>query len=158
VADTDARNTDLGRQPESRQSITIPPHQHTPQLPSRVNEEQLRTVGAGVGEKWWGSQDLVETLAARFVGRFELLRTEPSEVAVTSRSVVEGIEVVGHIGDRKLSVLVDLLLDSFFLQAAEEGLGDGVVPAVALPAHTRFEVIRTAEPTPRVAAVLGALI
>jgi hypothetical protein len=32
--------------------------------------------------------------AARFVGGFELLRTEPPEVAVTSRSIVEGIDVV----------------------------------------------------------------
>ena len=42
----------------------------------------------------WSSQDLVETLPARFVGRFELLRTEPPEVAVTSCSIVEGIDVV----------------------------------------------------------------
>jgi hypothetical protein len=97
-------------------------------------------------------------MPARFVGRFDLLRTEPSEVAVTSRSIVEGIDVVSHIGDRELSVLVDLLLDSFLLQAAEEGLGNGIVPAIALPAHTRFEMIRAAEPTPRVAAELGALI
>lgn len=63
----------------------------------------------------WSSQDLVETLPARFVGRFELLRTEPSEVAVTSRSIVEGIDVVSHLGDRELSVFVDLLLDSLLL-------------------------------------------
>jgi hypothetical protein len=100
----------------------------------------------------------VETLPARFVDRFELLWTERSEVAVPSRSIVEGIDVVSHIGDRELSVLVDLLLDSFLFQAAEEGLGDGIVPAVALPAHTRFEMIRTAESTPRVAAELGSLI
>jgi hypothetical protein len=36
------------------------------------------------------------------VGRFELLWTEPSEVAVTSRSIVEGIDVVGDIGDREM--------------------------------------------------------
>lgn len=35
--------------------------------------------------------------AGAFVGRFELLWTEPSEVAVTSRSIVEGIDVVSHI-------------------------------------------------------------
>ena len=74
-------------------------------------------------------------------------------MAVTSGSIVEGIDVVGHVRDRELSVLVDLLLDSLFLQAAEEGLGDSVVPAVALPAHTRFETIRTAESAPRVAVV-----
>jgi hypothetical protein len=72
----------------------------------------------------------VETLPPRLVGRFELLRTEPSEVAVTSRSIVEGINVIGHIGVRELSVLVDLFLDSFLYQAAEKRLGDGVVPAI----------------------------
>jgi hypothetical protein len=72
------------------------------------------------------SEDLVETPPARFMGRFESLRTEPSEVAVTSRSIVEGIDVVSHFGDRELSVFVDLLLDSLLLEAAEEGLGYGV--------------------------------
>ena len=44
----------------------------------------------------------METLPARFVGRFELLGTDPSEMAVTSRSIVEGIdlntvrELLGH--------------------------------------------------------------
>jgi len=98
----------------------------------------------------------VETLPARFVGRFELLRTEPPKMAVTSRSIVEGIDVVSHLGDRELSVFVDLLLDSLLLEAAEEGLGDGVVPAIALPAHTWFEMIRTTEAAPRGAAELGA--
>jgi hypothetical protein len=100
----------------------------------------------------------VETLPARFVGRFELLRTEPSEVAMTSRSIVEGIDVVSHFGDRELAVFVDLLLDSLLLEAAEEGLGDGIVPAIALSTHTRFEMIRPAESAPRVTAELSALI
>src|SRR4051812_14424012 len=59
---------------------------------------------------------------------------------------------------RQLSILVDLLLDALFLQAAEEGLGHGIGPAVSLAAHTRLQVIRTAESPPRVAAVLRALI
>ena len=59
---------------------------------------------------------LMETLPARFVGRFELLRTEPSEMAVASRAIVEGIDVVGHIGDRARSVLVHLLLMRSFLR------------------------------------------
>ena len=79
-------------------------------------------------------------------------------MTVAARSIVEGIDVVGHVGDRQLSVLVDLFLDPLFLQAAEERLGDGIVPAVAFPAHTRLEAIRAAESPPRVAAVLRALI
>ena len=63
----------------------------------------------------WSSQDLVETLPARFVGRFELLRAEPPKVAVTSGSIVEVINVVRHLGDRELAVFVDLLLDSLLL-------------------------------------------
>jgi hypothetical protein len=72
--------------------------------------------------------------------------------------VVKGDLAYTHLGDREFPVLVDLLLDSFLLQAAEEGLGDGIVPAIALPAHTRFEMVRTAESTPRVAAEPGSLI
>jgi len=77
---------------------------------------------------------------------------------VASDAIVEGIDVVGHVGDRQFSVLVDLLLDSFLLQAAEERLGDRIVPAIALPAHARLEMIRTAESAPRVTAELGSLI
>ena len=47
----------------------------------------------------------METSPARVMGGFELLWTEPSEVAVTSRSIVEGVDVVGHIRDREVSVL-----------------------------------------------------
>jgi hypothetical protein len=106
----------------------------------------------------WSSQDLVETLSARLVSRFELLGTQPAEMAVAARSIVEGVDVIRHVGCRQLSVLVDLFLDPLFLQAAEERLGDGIVPAVAFAAHTRLEVIRAAESPPRVAAVLGSLI
>ena len=86
----------------------------------------------------WSSQDLVEMPPARFVGRFELLRAEAAEVAVTSRSIVEGIDVISHLGDREISVLVDLLLDSLLLEAAEEELCDRVVPTIAFSAHARF--------------------
>jgi hypothetical protein len=75
---------------------------------------------------YWSSQDSVETLSARLVSRFELRWTHPAEMTVAPHSIVEGIDVVGHIGDRQLSALVDLFLDPLFLQAAEEGLGDGL--------------------------------
>jgi tetratricopeptide (TPR) repeat protein len=68
----------------------------------------------------WSSQDSVETRSARLVSRFELLGAQPAEMTVAPRSIVEGIDVVGHVGDRQLSVLVDLFLDPLFLQAAEE--------------------------------------
>ena len=100
----------------------------------------------------------METSSARLVSRFELLGTEATEMTVTARSIVEGIDVVGQGSDRQLSVLVELFLDALFLQAAEERLGDGIIPAVAFAAHTRLEVIRAAESPPCVAAVLGALI
>jgi transposase InsO family protein len=44
-----------------------------------------------------------------------------------------------------VSVCCSNVAASFLFQAAEEGLGDGVVPAIALPAHTRFQMIRAAE-------------
>ena len=48
-------------------------------------------------------------------------------MSVAPRLIVEGIDVVSHVGDRQRPVPVDLFLDLLFLQAAEKGLGDGVV-------------------------------
>ena len=41
----------------------------------------------------------METLSPRFVSRFELLGTHPAGMTVAARSIVEGIDVVGHFGD-----------------------------------------------------------
>ena len=79
-------------------------------------------------------------------------------MAVTSGPIVERVDVVRDVRDRELSVLVDLLLDSLFFQAAEEGLSDRIVPTVALAAHAGLEMIRPTEATPRIAAELGPLI
>jgi hypothetical protein len=100
----------------------------------------------------------VERSSIRLVSCFELLRTESAKMTVAPRSIVEGIDVVGYVGDRQFPVPVDLFLDPLFLQAAEKGLGDGIVPAVGFPAHARFKVIRAAESPPGVAAILRALI
>ena len=62
----------------------------------------------------------METLSARLVSRFELLGTQPAEMTMPTGSIVEDINVVGHVGDRQLSVPVDLFLDPLFLQAAKE--------------------------------------
>ena len=106
----------------------------------------------------WSSQDSVETRSRLCVSSLELLGAEAAQVAVAARSIVEGIKVVCHVCDRQVPTLVDLLLDAFLLQAAEERLGDGVVPAVAFPTHARLEVVGPAEAPPRVAAVLRPLI
>lgn len=83
------------------------------------------------------SQHLVETLSSPPVSRFELFRTDPAEMAVAGRPIVKGIDVGRHVGGRQLSILLDLLLDPLFLQAAEARLGEGIVPAVALPAGAK---------------------
>ena len=48
-------------------------------------------------------------------------------------AIVERVDVVGDVRDRKLSVLVDLFLDSLLLQAAEQRLSDLFVPVMAPP-------------------------
>ncbi len=63
----------------------------------------------------WSSQDSLETLSARFVSRLELVRTQPAEITVAARLIVEGIDVVGQVGDRQLAVFVDVFLDPFVL-------------------------------------------
>lgn len=62
-------------------------------------------------------------------------------MTVAAGPIVEAVNVVRHIGFRQFTILVNLFLDSLLLQAAEEGLRDGVVPAVAFAAHARFQVI-----------------
>src|SRR5262245_45516428 len=79
-------------------------------------------------------------------------------MAVTTRSIVERINVIRDVSDRQLSVLVDLFLDPLLLQTAKERLGDGIVPAIPFAAHARLEAIRTTESSPRITAVLRALI
>lgn len=41
-------------------------------------------------------------------------------MAVSPRLIVEGINVPRDVRDREFAILVDVLLDSLFLQAAEE--------------------------------------
>lgn len=79
-------------------------------------------------------------------------------MAVAAGSVVERFDVVEDIGARQIPSLVDALLDAFLLQAAEEGLGNGIVPAVASPAHARLKVVGCAESPEVVASILAALV
>src|SRR5882672_4600615 len=79
-------------------------------------------------------------------------------MAVASRAIVEGVDVVSDLFGGYISVSVDLLLDLFFLEAAEERLRHGVVPAVSAPTHTELHVIRLAEAPPCIASELRALI
>jgi hypothetical protein len=100
----------------------------------------------------------VDAPSAPFLCGLELLWAHAAEMTVAAGSIVEAIDVIGNVADRQLSIPVDLLLDPFLLEAAEEGFGDGIVPAVALPTHARFEAMAAAEAPPGVAAELGALI
>jgi hypothetical protein len=90
------------------------------QVGESLKVESMRSVGSDTQIGDWSSQDSVETLSAQCVNRFELLGTHATEMTVTARPIVERFDVVGHIGDRQLPVLVDLFLDPLFLQAAEE--------------------------------------
>jgi hypothetical protein len=80
----------------------------------------------------------VETLSARFVNRLELKWTQPTEMTVATRPIVEGTDVVGHVGDRQLAVFVDLLLDPLFLEAAEERFGDRVAQRLRISSGSRL--------------------
>jgi hypothetical protein len=61
---------------------------------------------------FWSFQDLVETPSIRLVSHLELLGTQPAEMTVAPRSIVDGIDLVGHVGDRQLPILEDLFLDA----------------------------------------------
>ena len=89
---------------------------------------------------------------------FELVRTETAEMAMAARQIVQPLNVLVEVRSRYLSTGVDALLDPLLLQAAEEGLGDRVVPAVGAPAHAWLKVVVFAETSPCITSVLRALI
>ena len=89
---------------------------------------------------------------------FELVRTDSAEMAMAARQIVEPLDVLGDVRGRYLPTGVDALLDPLLLQAAEEGLGDRVVPAVGAPAHAWLKMVVLAETPPCIASILRALI
>jgi hypothetical protein len=68
------------------------------------------------------------------------------------------VDANGYVRERELTGLVSVLLDSPFLQAAEGGFGDGVIPEVDFAAYARLEAIGATEAPPRVAPVVRALV
>ena len=72
--------------------------------------------------------------------------------------VVEEFDAIEHITPRFFAADVDFAPDSFALEPFEEALYHRVVVAVAAPAHTGAQVVRTQEGLPVVAAVLTSLI
>lgn len=90
--------------------------------------------------------------------RLKFFRTSSAEVTVPASRIVEPIDVIRDIESRRLASCVDSFLDPFLLEAAEEGLDDCVILAIAPAAHARLQVIGFPEPAPGVAAVLRALI
>lgn len=69
----------------------------------------------------WSSQDSVETRTSPPVLCFKSLRADATDVAVSPGSIVERLDVVGDVFGGDVAIVVNVLLDSFLLQAAEEG-------------------------------------
>jgi hypothetical protein len=74
----------------------------------------------------------------RYDSRLKVLGTDAAYVAIPPRLIVEHFNVVRYVSRGYFSVLVNPLLDPFFLQAAEEGFSDGVVPAVSAPRSSAY--------------------
>jgi hypothetical protein len=101
----------------------------------------------------WSYQTFVEsrvtklrrfTASPPLVGRLEFFGADAAKVAVPPGAMVESIDVVSAVRQRGVAARIDPLLDTLRLQAAEERLDHGIVPAVALAAHARLEVIGAA--------------
>ena len=56
----------------------------------------------------------------------KLLGTDAAEMAVAASSIVEDLDVVEDVGPRQFAGFVDAFADALLLQAAEEGLSDGI--------------------------------
>ena len=83
----------------------------------------------------WSSQDSVDTVPTPPKLCFKSLRNNAADVAVAPGSIVERLDVFGDIFGRSVSIVVDVLLDSFLLQTAEEGFRHRVVPAIPSTTH-----------------------
>lgn len=105
----------------------------------------------------WSSQDSVDTLKLGLRSCLELLWANARQMLVSSRPIVEAIDVVCDVFGGLLARVVDAFLDALLFQAREKGFDDRVVPAVAATAHARLKAVRAAEPTPVVTAILRAL-
>jgi len=77
---------------------------------------------------------------------------------VAPRAIVEHFDVIKQIGLRLGPRATAPLTDSFFLQAAEEGLGNGVVTTVPAATHAGLQMMRPAEALEVVTPVLRPLI
>lgn len=77
---------------------------------------------------------------------------------MASNPVIEHFDVVEHIRLGQVAGFVDPLSDAFLFQTTEKRLGNGVIPAVASPAHAGVEVMGTAEPMPVITSILTPLI
>ena len=79
-------------------------------------------------------------------------------MAVSTGSIVEHLDVIVDLGIGGITGLVDSLLDPLFLQAAKEGFGHRVIPAIPTPAHAGFKMMLAAKAPPGVANILRTLI
>ena len=67
-----------------------------------------------------------QTLTSR-CGAFKRLGTDVAQMAMATDAVVDDFDVVEDVGPGQLPGFADALAHAFFLQAAEEGLGNGIV-------------------------------
>src|SRR5450631_2089833 len=79
-------------------------------------------------------------------------------MTVTTRLIVEQVDVVRNINCGQFSVFVDPLFDVLFFETTEERFGNRVVPAVSTSTHAWLKMVCTTEASPVIASVLGALI
>jgi len=56
---------------------------------------------------------------ASFWGMFKCLGADAVEMAVPAGTIVKRLDIIGDIGSGQVTGFVDVLLDPFFLQAAE---------------------------------------
>ena len=65
---------------------------------------------------------------------------------MSTASIIKRLDVVEDIFLRDISRLVDALLDSLLLQAAEKGFRHGIIPTVSPATHAGLKVVLMTEP------------
>ncbi len=85
----------------------------------------------------WTSHGLDDTSEPQNEAISKASGLTPPNVAVTSSSIIERLDVIKDIGSCQVSGFIYALLDTLLFQAAEERFGNGVIPAVTTTAHAR---------------------
>jgi hypothetical protein len=97
---------------------------------------------SGVSEEMVRPSFFIDSFVSALAAVSNTMGSDAAEIAMPALPVVEHLDVVEHIASCFLACAVDPVAHAPFLQAAEERLGNRVVPTVAAAAGAHFDAAK----------------